>query len=410
LRFIRPGREQAAEVQRARRERGAGVSTEAPTPAPRITLGDLAESSSVVIRNGRHQGARFLLKESRVHLGSHPGLAEIVLDDPGISNVHARLERVLDDAQSCVFLLADAGSANGTSVDGVHLSQDEGLDGLEVTVPLRARSTFVLDGIELALMPAGRLAPSGAWESVEEAKRTIAAEAARHAAASKVEATAFAAPLRTGGESPGSALAPPRAAPPPPRPLRAVFQPSLRDVWLQPTALITHGARVSRHHLPVTGVLGQNPYQAHLRIDEDHVSGAHARWTLTVGGFGQDVTLMLEDLQSTNGLLPREAAPLHERQPVVLLHPNDTIWIGPHVQLTLLAPGFVKDGVFIACDASGRPLRAPRSDASRPSTNPRMIAALPNVVVYALMVLFSVALYFVLDRFVAPILSPGAAP
>jgi pSer/pThr/pTyr-binding forkhead associated (FHA) protein len=81
------------------------------------------------------------------------------------------LEIVVHEPDKPVVALRDLGSANGTSVEGVYLSRDEGDDGLELLYALHAGATFLLDTVELALMPAGRLGASGAWESYEEALR-----------------------------------------------------------------------------------------------------------------------------------------------------------------------------------------------------------------------------------------------
>jgi serine/threonine protein kinase len=164
--FVRPGKL----APRARDQRPEIITT-APRPATRIAVGGLSDQISVVVRSGKSAGARFLLSQGRTHLGSHPGLAEIVLDDEGVSKLHAVLEIVVHEPDKPVVALRDLGSANGTSVEGVYLSRDEGDDGLELLYALHAGATFLLDTVELALMPAGRLGASGAWESYEEALR-----------------------------------------------------------------------------------------------------------------------------------------------------------------------------------------------------------------------------------------------
>jgi pSer/pThr/pTyr-binding forkhead associated (FHA) protein len=71
-------------------------------------------------------------------LGSDAGAAEVVLDDPTVSGVHARLERV-----GRYWLVRDLGSRNGTRVGGEILTGQRRLrDGDELKLGRSARLVY----------------------------------------------------------------------------------------------------------------------------------------------------------------------------------------------------------------------------------------------------------------------------
>ena len=79
------------------------------------------------------------LARSVTRIGRMPG-QHIVVDDPGVSRIHAEVRRSGD-----VYRVADAGSSNGTSVNGERVVEQALADGDVIRVG-DTELTFVLGG------------------------------------------------------------------------------------------------------------------------------------------------------------------------------------------------------------------------------------------------------------------------
>src|SRR5690349_14690479 len=92
-----------------------------PTPERFPTLDGLpkvaANTAQVTIVDGRAAGRKFKV-EAEATIGRSPD-AVIMLDDPEISRIHARIRRT----DSGEFEVLDAGSKNGTYVNGTRVER-----------------------------------------------------------------------------------------------------------------------------------------------------------------------------------------------------------------------------------------------------------------------------------------------
>jgi pSer/pThr/pTyr-binding forkhead associated (FHA) protein len=83
-----------------------------------VDLDSLAKGvASLVVRSGSQAGQAFPLAETVTKLGRHPD-SEIMLDDITVSRRHAEVERTADG-----YIVRDAGSLNGTYVNGERVDQ-----------------------------------------------------------------------------------------------------------------------------------------------------------------------------------------------------------------------------------------------------------------------------------------------
>ena len=73
--------------------------------------------ASLVVRSGSQAGQAFPLSEQVTRLGRHPD-SEIMLDDITVSRRHAEVTRTADG-----YIVSDAGSLNGTYVNGQRVDQ-----------------------------------------------------------------------------------------------------------------------------------------------------------------------------------------------------------------------------------------------------------------------------------------------
>lgn len=315
--------------------------TDLPEPARRLGASELSNKASLIVRNGKHAGERYAL-DGRLVLGRHPGMCHLVLDEEGLSKKHACLEGIVTQPSKPVYSLVDLESTNGSSVGGVRLS-DGSDDGLPDALIVSGGGTFVLDSIEISLMPAGRLGPNGEWQNHEQAVLADSAEALRQEQLAKAKAAGQAQAARAQAAAP--------------RPLKQVPRVGMADVWLAPSLIVFHHDQTKRHHLETTGVIGASATRSNLVIANDRVSGSHLRFTQVVGGFGGGVTFLFEDLGSTNGTW-KENGKARARVDSVALHSGETLLLGTEVEITLLAPGHIDQasGRFIPCDSHGRPL------------------------------------------------------
>jgi hypothetical protein len=90
---------------------------------------ELAPGTALLVSvRGPNKGARFLLDKEVVTVGRHPE-SDIFLDDITVSRRHAEFRRTADS-----FLVADAGSLNGTYVNGTRTDEQVLVHGDDVQV------------------------------------------------------------------------------------------------------------------------------------------------------------------------------------------------------------------------------------------------------------------------------------
>ncbi len=95
-----------------------------------IFLGSSApENFPVLVSLSPDKAENIVLDQERLVVGKQKEQADIVLDQPGISRIHALLEQRSDG-----WYLADLGSTNGTFLDGKRLKKEEGRleEGMEI--------------------------------------------------------------------------------------------------------------------------------------------------------------------------------------------------------------------------------------------------------------------------------------
>lgn len=96
------------------------------------------EVGQLVITRGSTAGARYALTEPVTQIGRHPE-SGIFLDDVTVSRRHAEV-RQADDGQ---YLLSDAGSLNGTYLDGDRIEEAALREGAQIQVG-KFRLVFVI--------------------------------------------------------------------------------------------------------------------------------------------------------------------------------------------------------------------------------------------------------------------------
>ncbi|MCB9519520.1 MAG: GGDEF domain-containing protein [Myxococcales bacterium] len=96
-------------------------------PLDRAALRD--RPSSLVGLAGAVFGKRFVLSDNSTLLGRDPEECQVVIDDAGVSRVHAEIERVAGS-----YVLRDRGSKNGVLVDGVRTDQTPLADGQHIAI------------------------------------------------------------------------------------------------------------------------------------------------------------------------------------------------------------------------------------------------------------------------------------
>lgn len=105
-----------------------------PTPAASTT--GRAPAAWLVVRNGTQVGQRFALyADETLTIGRDPARADIVLDDPTVSALHARLRY-----ENERFVIYDLGSTNGTFLGDYRLDRQPLVEGDE----LRLGNTWLL--------------------------------------------------------------------------------------------------------------------------------------------------------------------------------------------------------------------------------------------------------------------------
>lgn len=95
---------------------------------PALQLPAVGDVPVMIVTRGANAGSKFALDESTVTIGRHPD-STIFLDDVTVSRRHATIER-RDD----VFEVADAGSLNGTYVNGKRIDRAQLNEGDQVQI------------------------------------------------------------------------------------------------------------------------------------------------------------------------------------------------------------------------------------------------------------------------------------
>jgi FHA domain/zinc-ribbon domain len=95
------------------------------------------EVGQLIITRGATAGAKYSLSGEKVTIGRHPD-SDIFLDDVTVSRRHA--EVTLDGRQ---YVLSDAGSLNGTYVDGERIESEVLREGAQIQVG-KFRLVFVI--------------------------------------------------------------------------------------------------------------------------------------------------------------------------------------------------------------------------------------------------------------------------
>lgn len=99
------------------------------------------EVGQLIVTRGGTAGARFALGDETVTIGRHPD-SRIFLDDVTVSRQHARVVR----EPSGTYLLEDAGSLNGTYLDGERIERASLREGAQVQVG-KFRLVFVIGAL-----------------------------------------------------------------------------------------------------------------------------------------------------------------------------------------------------------------------------------------------------------------------
>ena len=121
--------------------------------------------------SGRGKDRVVTLSGVSLTVGSDPESADLALDDPAVSRVHARLDRI-----GSTWLVLDLGSRNGTRLNGERLTGQRRLrDGEEILVG-RTRLIY-RDGSENKRPPTDALEPPPA--NLTKMERTVLVELCR---------------------------------------------------------------------------------------------------------------------------------------------------------------------------------------------------------------------------------------
>lgn len=103
-----------------------------------------AFEASFVGLSGTVFGQRYLLAKDRVQIGRDADECDIVIDDSGVSRVHAQVHRTADGHR-----IVDLGSKNGIHVDGVRVSDVRLGDGAQIAIGKSVMKYLRLNAVEL---------------------------------------------------------------------------------------------------------------------------------------------------------------------------------------------------------------------------------------------------------------------
>lgn len=107
-------------------------------PVVGVDVPGVGEVGQLIVTRGGTAGAKFALAEDVVTIGRHPQ-STIFLDDITVSRRHAEVRRA-EDGQ---YTLVDAGSLNGTYLDGERIDSAPLREGAQVQVG-KFRLVFVI--------------------------------------------------------------------------------------------------------------------------------------------------------------------------------------------------------------------------------------------------------------------------
>ncbi len=233
-----------------------------PVPVRRFELGEVSKRATMLVLAPESlRGARFDIGASGV-IGRHPGMCNLVLDHPTVSNEHLLYSCVQLDGERPVY-----------SIENLAQNNPPFLSGAPVEVaPWLPNQILELGEVRLCLVPAGRVEP--------DLSNVV--------------------PLRDMAASGGEEAPPSKGTG---RRQRRVIP--LEVSWPRPSFLITKPSHLAgqRIDLGAHGVFGRGPEQSDVVLEDDSVSQAHAEYTLVTSGKRRiDRTVYeLVDLGSTNG-------------------------------------------------------------------------------------------------------------
>lgn len=107
-------------------------------PQVGVDIPDTGEVGQLVVTRGATAGAKYALDQETVSIGRHPD-SEIFLDDVTVSRHHAR---VVTEG-SGQYRIEDAGSLNGTYLDGERVDSAQLREGAQIQVG-KFRLVFVI--------------------------------------------------------------------------------------------------------------------------------------------------------------------------------------------------------------------------------------------------------------------------
>jgi len=400
----------------------AHILLDAVEPAKRIQATELSQLPSLLIETGINAGVRYELIGYH-KIGSHPGLASIVIEDEGISKKHAVIEGIVLDPRNPVFSLIDVGSLNGTAAAGIPLANTSE-HGRARSATLLAGTTMQFDDVQAVLRPAGRLGPDGAWQTLAEAAALDQAQKAQlppvtppvapakpppaphqktpimgvPAAASPAAAPTPALaptpiPTPTLAPAPAPAPAPVVAAEPDEQDLVQRRRVELSEVCLAPTLLLLWENEIARVELEHEGVIGSWSARANITIEERQVSKAHCSYQRLGHGYTGKFAYLFVDLRSRNGMLVKEGKQ-HSAITSKILVPGELLWLGGELQVQLLPPGLMVRGKFIPVDANGRRIEPRWLQTIKGLVQSRVVVLCLAVVVFAQVALLIVRYAF----------------
>ncbi len=119
------------------------ATEEATGRYPELDVGviEAGEVGQLVVTRGPTAGARYALGNGTTSIGRHPD-SEVFLDDVTVSRHHAR---VLCEGNAA-FRIEDAGSLNGTYVDGERVESETLREGAQIQVG-KFRLVFVIGAL-----------------------------------------------------------------------------------------------------------------------------------------------------------------------------------------------------------------------------------------------------------------------
>ncbi|HUG85588.1 MAG TPA: FHA domain-containing protein [Euzebya sp.] len=117
---------------------------------------DLSPGTALLVSvRGPNVGAKFLLDKDVVTVGRHPD-SDIFLDDITVSRRHAEFRRAAG-----TFVVVDAGSLNGTYINGTRFDEQALANGDDVQVGKFRLQALIPPAAPAAGQPSSNVAPEG---------------------------------------------------------------------------------------------------------------------------------------------------------------------------------------------------------------------------------------------------------